>query len=116
MRTMAVEESWLRCTACEEESEHVVVYAGRFVSEIQCTGCGAVTRLDVSDDYLPDLRQRISSKPARLLRRLRRDPGEIAASLPGRTLSKPLRMVEEFRAVRRSRRHGDAQAEDRDQG
>ena len=100
---MAVQESYLRCTACEQESEHQVVYAGRFVSEIQCTGCGAVTRLDVSEDYLPDLRQRISSKPRRLFRRLRSDPGELAVSLPVRTLSKPLRMLQEFRTVWRSR-------------
>ncbi|ATG52664.1 hypothetical protein CFK38_14865 [Brachybacterium vulturis] len=103
---MSVEESNLRCTACEREAEHVVVYAGRFVSQIQCTGCGAVTRLDVSEAYLPDLRQRISSKPRRLLRRLRRDPGELASSLPMSTLSKPARMAGEFRAVWRSRRGG----------
>ena len=59
---MAIQESFLRCTACDQEAEHVVVYAGRFVSEIQCSGCGAVTRLDVSEDYLPDLRQRISKQ------------------------------------------------------
>ncbi|MFC7374026.1 hypothetical protein ACFQS2_14510 [Brachybacterium sp. GCM10030267] len=103
---MSVQESFLRCTACEQEAEHVVIYAGRFVSEIQCTGCGALTRLDVSDAYLPDLRQRISSKPGRLVRRLRNDPGELATSLPHRTLSKPKRMVEEFRTVWRSRRRG----------
>ena len=103
---MSVEESFLRCTACDQEAEHVVVYAGRFVSQIQCTGCGAVTRLDVSDAYLPDLRQRISSKPRRLMRRLRRDPGELATSLPERTLSKPLRMAQEFRTVWRSRQDG----------
>lgn len=100
---MAVQESFLRCTACEQEAEHQVVYAGRFVSEIQCTGCCAVTRLDVSEDYLPDLRQRISSKPGRLVRRLRADPGELAISLPARTLSKPARMLQEFHAVWRSR-------------
>ena len=38
------------------------------------------------------------------MRRLRRDPGELAASLPVRTLSKPLRMAGEFRTVWRSRR------------
>src|SRR5690625_6906376 len=89
---MSVQESYLRCIACEQEAEHVVVYAGRFVSEIQCAGCGAVTRLDVSEDYLPDLRQRISSKPGRLMRRLRRDPGELATSLPVRTDRKSTRL------------------------
>ena len=37
---MSVEESFLRCTACEQDAEHEVVYAGRFVSQIRCTGCG----------------------------------------------------------------------------
>ena len=106
---MAVEESFLRCTNCSRDAEHVVVYAGRFVSEIQCTGCGAITRLDVSQEYLPDLRQRITSKPSRLWRRMRRDPAELASSLPGRTLTKPLRMLGELRAVRRSRIPGDQQ-------
>lgn len=106
---MGVEESFLRCTVCEQDAEHVVVYAGRFVSEIQCTGCGAITRLDVSHEYLPDLRQRITSKPVRLWRRLRRDPAELASSLPGRTLTKPLRMLGELRAVHRSRRPGEDQ-------
>ncbi|MDN5899892.1 MAG: hypothetical protein L0H74_07480 [Brachybacterium sp.] len=101
---MNIQESFLRCTACDREAEHVVVYAGRFVSQIRCTGCGAVTRLDISEDYLPDLRQRISSKPRRLMRRLRRDPGELASSLPRSTLSKPGRMAAEFRTVWRSRR------------
>lgn len=101
---MSRQESFLRCTACEEESEHVVVYAGRFVSEIRCTTCGALTRLDVSEDYLPDLRQRVASKPGRLLRRLRRDPAELASTLPRSVASKPRRMLEEFLAVRRSRR------------
>ncbi|WP_394215572.1 hypothetical protein [Brachybacterium vulturis] len=103
---MSIEESNLRCTVCEREAEHVVVYAGRFVSQIRCTGCGAVTRLDVSEAYLPDLRRRISSKPRRLLWRLRRAPGELASSLPRSTLSKPVRMAEEFRTVWRSRRGG----------
>lgn len=101
---MSRQESFLRCTACEQESEHVVVYAGRFVSEIRCTTCGARTRLDVSEEYLPDLRQRISSKPSRLLRRWRRDPRALAITLPGRTVSKPLRMLEEMRIVLRGRR------------
>ena len=30
---MAVQESFLRCTVCEREAEHEVVYAGRFVTQ-----------------------------------------------------------------------------------
>lgn len=101
---MAVQESFLRCTACDRDAEHEVVYAGRFVTQIVCTHCGAVTRLDVSEDYLPDLRDRISSKPRRLASVFRDHPLSSATSLPGRLLSKPLRMLDEVRTVHRSRR------------
>lgn len=96
---VAVQESFLRCTVCEREAEHEVVYAGRFVTQIVCTGCGAVTRLDVSEDYLPDLADRISTKPRRLAGLFRDDPATSVTSFPGRLLSKPLRMVGEFRDV-----------------
>ncbi|WP_341857047.1 hypothetical protein [Brachybacterium sp. GPGPB12] len=36
----------------------------------------------------------------------RRDPGELATSLPERTLSKPPRMAQEFRTVWRGRQDG----------
>lgn len=101
---MAVQESFLRCTVCDRESEHEVVYAGRFVTEIVCTACGAVTRLDVSDAYLPDLRDRISSKPRRMASLFRDHPVASATTMPGRMLSKPLRMLDEVRAVQRNRR------------
>lgn len=101
---MAVQESFLRCTVCEREAEHEVVYAGRFVTQIVCTHCGAVTRLDVSQAYLPDLRDRITTKPRRLASVFRDRPVDSATSMPRRMLSKPLRMLEELRAVRRSRR------------
>lgn len=102
---MAVQESFLRCTVCEREAEHEVVYAGRFVTQIVCTGCGALTRLDVSEDYLPDLADRITTKPRRLADGLREGPRE-AAALPVRALSKPLRMLGEFREVWSSRCRG----------
>lgn len=101
---MAVEESFLRCTVCDREAEHEVVYAGRFVTEIVCTRCGAVTRLDVSDSYLPDLRDRISTKPRRVASVFRDHPVSSATSLPGRLLSKPRRMADEVVAVWRNRR------------
>lgn len=99
---MAVQESCLRCTVCEQEAQHEVVYAGRFVTQIVCTHCGAVTRLDVREEYLPDLAARITSKGRRISEDLRDEPAGLAA-LPVRTLSKPLRMMGEFRDVWRSR-------------
>ena len=104
---MAVQESNLRCTVCDREAEHEVVYAGRFVTQIVCTHCGAVTRLDVSEDYLPDLRDRVATKPRRLASVFRDHPLSSTTSLPGRLLSKPLRMADEVLTVHRNRRRGE---------
>lgn len=101
---MSVQESFLRCTSCGQDAGHEVVYAGRFVTQIECSHCGARTSLDVSEDYLPDLRERISSKPRRLASVFRDHPVSATTSMPGRLLSKPLRMLEELRTVLRSRR------------
>lgn len=103
---MSVEESFLRCMSCGQDAGHEVVYVGRFVTRIECSHCGAQTSLDISEEYLPDLRDRISTKPRRLASRLRDHPLSAAVSMPGRLVSKPLRMLDELRAVRRSRRSG----------
>lgn len=96
---MAVQESFLRCTVCDRDAEHVVVYAGRFVTQIVCVHCGAVTRLDVSEAYLPDLADRIATKPRRMAGVFRDTPTASVTSLPGRVFSKPLRMLGEVRDV-----------------
>ncbi|MCI9886905.1 hypothetical protein JT358_00310 [Micrococcales bacterium 31B] len=101
---MSIEHSQLRCAACNEMTNHTVVYAGRLAAMVVCGGCGASTRLDVSHEYLPDLKHRIATKPMRLRERLRQDPGELARSLPRRTASKPLRLLGEMRAVWDSRK------------
>lgn len=103
---MAVQESFLRCTACEREAEHEVGYAGRFVTQIMCAHCGVVTHLDVSDAYLPDLRDRITTKPRRLASLFRDHPLSSTTSMPGRVASKPMRMMDEIRTVLQGRRRG----------
>ncbi|MGQ4507235.1 hypothetical protein ACUH9O_07890 [Dermabacteraceae bacterium P13103] len=95
-------QSHLRCINCSLPSEHVVVYVGRIVSEVQCTNCGARTRLDVREEYLPDLGERIKSKPKRVWRRLLASPLALMRSLPGHLLTKPLRMLREMWLVWRS--------------
>jgi hypothetical protein len=95
--------SHLRCTSCDTESTHVVVYVGDLATRIRCTRCGALTTLDVSDDYLPELSRRIRTKA----RRMRPAPGDrladVAASYPFRALTKPVRIAAELVAVAGSR-------------
>lgn len=100
---MSAATSYLRCTNCGTEANHVVIYAGNLATRIRCTHCGAVTTLDVSDDYLPELGHRIRTKPRRLRPEAADRFASFATSVPVRALTKPLRMAAEFVAVTGSR-------------
>lgn len=89
----------LTCTTCGEETRHELLYAGRLLVVTRCTQCGTAIERDVRRRYLADLRQRVVSKPARMLRRFRKHPVGFTSSLPRTTIRKPLELLEEVRLV-----------------
>ncbi|GAA3837124.1 MULTISPECIES: hypothetical protein [Amycolatopsis] len=94
-----VRHAELTCSRCGTDTVHEVVYAGRLLAEVTCTACGRTYGRDVRADYLADLRQRLVSKPKRMLRRLRKDPLRFASSLPKTVPAKPLELLSEIRVV-----------------
>ncbi|WP_199430205.1 hypothetical protein [Qaidamihabitans albus] len=106
-----VEHATLRCHHCGQETRHELAYAGRLLVVTSCTRCGESIERDVRGRYLADLRQRMLSKPRRMLRRFRRHPVGFTTSLPRTTVLKPWELVEEVRLVWRAaadaRRHDD---------
>lgn len=95
----SVELTVLLCPACGEESNHNLAYAGRLLVSSECLHCGHTVERDVRARYLADLRQRVVSKPGRMLRRLVRHPVSFARSLPYTTVCKPARLLDEMRLV-----------------
>jgi hypothetical protein len=89
----------LMCSACGECSIHELDYAGRLLVSSRCTSCGHVMERDVRHGYAGDLRQRVVSKPARMLRRFRRHPLSYTLALPGSIAAKPIRMLDELQRV-----------------
>jgi hypothetical protein len=107
-----IEYTKLICANCREETRHELLYAGRLLVVTRCTHCGNGIERDVRRRYLADLRQRVTSKPVRMLRRFRKHPVGFTSSLPRTTARKPLELLEEVRlvwgaaaGVRRNERH-----------
>ncbi|WP_020671460.1 hypothetical protein [Amycolatopsis nigrescens] len=106
-----VEHVTLVCTGCGQETRHELAYAGRLLVLTTCTRCGNSIERDVRARYLADLRQRMVSKPGRMLRRFRRHPLAFTSSLPRTAPAKPLELIAEVRLVWRAA--ADARRADR---
>lgn len=107
----ASEHAVLLCRNCGEETDHRLSYAGRLLVVTECETCGHTIERDVRTRYLADLRQRVATKPVRMLRRFVRHPLGFTGSLPRTTVRKPSELLDELRLVwrhgRRDSRDGE---------
>lgn len=102
-----VERTELLCSVCGRETIQDITYAGRLMTHARCSYCGTVVhfgRPSLHDDYLQDLRQRLQSKPRRLLHRATKHPLRFLRSLPAAIVRQPAKLFGEFRTV-----HDEAQ-------
>jgi hypothetical protein len=99
-----IEHGTLACPRCGQETRHELAYAGRLLVVTTCTRCEHSIERDVRARYVADLRQRLASKPGRMLRRFRRHPLTFTTSLPRTVPSKPLELVAEVKLVLRASR------------
>jgi hypothetical protein len=95
----ASEHAVLLCQNCGEEADHLLAYAGRLLVVTECQRCGHTIERDVRTRYLADLRQRVATKPLRMLRRFVRHPVGFTSSLPRTTVRKPSELLDEVRLV-----------------
>lgn len=101
----AREHAVLLCQNCGEETDHHLAYAGRLLVLTECQHCGHTIERDVRSRYLADLRQRVATKPFRMLRRFVRHPLGFTSSLPRTTVRKPSELLAEVRLVWGHGRH-----------
>lgn len=99
---MSAELAELHCETCDRITEHELHYTGRLLESVRCSVCGAhldVPARDMLPSYLADLEQRVSSKPARMVRRAGRDPISFARQLPGAIARQPAKFLDELRSI-----------------
>lgn len=96
----------LVCAGCGQTAEHELRYAGRLLDTTTCSHCGhvvQVTSRSLLPAYLHDLEQRVTSKPARLYKRARRDPVGFVRRLPRALARQPVKLAGELWSVLRRR-------------
>lgn len=94
-----VEHADLTCSRCGVEGEHELRYTGRLLHSTVCRTCGFEVRHEqhaAIAAYARDLEHRLTSKPVRLLRRARRDPLNVARTLPADLVRQPRKFVHEL--------------------
>ena len=94
----------LECEACGRVTEHELRYAGRLLESTRCTRCGTLTEVTGRarvPAYVHDLEHRVLSKPARMLRRVTRDPGAYVRGLPRALARQPGKFLGELRELLR---------------
>lgn len=102
---MALERADLDCASCGRRTEHELSYAGRLLEHTRCSECGHEVEhhAHLPHDYVQDLRQRVLSKPSRLIRHALDDPIGFATHLPQQIAKQPVKFVREFWTVFRAR-------------
>jgi hypothetical protein len=106
-----IQRAALLCSRCRETTDHRFVYAGRILTHTECENCGHVVHArnqsDLEHEYVLDLKQRLRTKPRRLARRASKHPLKFLIALPKAILRQPVKLIGEFRTVRKEERDDD---------
>ncbi|MGI6585661.1 MAG: bh protein [Gracilibacteraceae bacterium] len=96
-------EADLYCVNCSKNTLHNITYLGDSIKEIECTECKATLEIDdrlVLSTYAADIFERIRTKPERISREMREDLSMFMRSIPIRVITKPYRMIKEFKSIK----------------
>ena len=92
----------LYCARCHRATAHVVAPGTGKLSRVLCVVCGravAVDTLQFMEQYVDGVVRRLLAKPFEITTEFWRSPREFITSLPGRALTKPLRVAAELRTT-----------------
>jgi hypothetical protein len=101
----------LTCSICRRDTEHVLHYAGRILAHSKCSECGTVMRQTpavLRKSYFKDLEHRVITKPFRLFRRVRLDPGYLRQGFLEGLKRQPSKFLDEAKELRDFDKHPDA--------
>ena len=94
----------LFCEKCNEETLHVITYAGQKVIKAYCTKCRK--EFHVNKDaafaaYTDDVMHRIKTKPTRVKDELKSHPVKSVISMPARLITKFFRIEKEYKEIKK---------------
>lgn len=92
----------LYCIHCEKDTLHELTYVANRIEKVKCLECGMEIKLDKKQlllTYSEDLIERILTKPKRITKEAFSDLSGFLKSLPIRVITKPGRMLKEFKDI-----------------
>lgn len=93
----------LHCVNCNKNTPHEVIYIGDNIEKITCLECDTYLEIDenlVMSTYAMDILKRVSSKPERMSNEIKEDLSKFMYSIPIRVVTKPYRMIKEYKELR----------------
>ncbi len=96
----SVMEARLLCDVCEKETVHTITYKNNMIEHIVCNEChnGIILDVDkIKQNYGAEFTKRILSKPARMNEEMQQDLKKFLKSMPVRIMSKPYRLILEYK-------------------
>lgn len=96
-------EADLYCINCNKNTLHEVIYLGENIKDIICTECRTTLEIDdklVMSAYAADIFERVRTKPERISKEMREDLTKFLRSITIRVITKPYRMIKEFKSLK----------------
>jgi ribosomal protein L33 len=101
-------EMELFCEKCNEDTVHVITYAGQKVIKAYCTQCRKEFHANKDTAlaaYTDDVMHRIRTKPMRVKAELKSHPVKSVISMPGRVITKLFRIEKEYKDIKKELEH-----------
>ena len=93
----------LFCETCNEETVHVITYAGQKIIKIYCTNCHKefhASKEAALAAYTDEVMHRIRTKPERVKEEIKSAPVKSVISMPGRLITKIFRIEKEYKNIK----------------
>lgn len=94
----------LFCEVCNEDTVHVITYAGRKVIKVYCTNCHKEFHANKDAAlaaYTDEVMHRIRTKPMRVKDELKSHPVKSVISMPARLITKFFRIEKEYKDIKK---------------
>lgn len=94
----------LFCEICNEDTVHVITYAGQKVIKTYCAKCHKEFHANKDAAlaaYTDDVINRIKTKPQRVKAEIKHDPVRSVISMPARLITKLFRIEKEYKDIKK---------------
>jgi hypothetical protein len=98
-KTMEKVETYLYCTKCKEETEHIIIYLNKEIKSIKCKKCdklSGIEKKELLELYTAETVENILKEPLKLNKGIKEHGSKFLFSFSKRLLKKPYKIIKEI--------------------